>query len=276
MSFQHLWKTVLLNIIFGYSFLFCFMIDDDGSYADNRSKFGHRFPTCLCFAWNAGSVCAVMRTWSATSKVQLRACLFWTRLVQLGTTLSLEVVGKRVWWHVPPLANLRWEKANGFWSIWLQWCKALEYEWPTVPQDLLTNRLVKNVMTWKWWAGFGFNDLRASIVRMFARIVLVFVGFFLGKFGFAQGFHGFLKVFPWCPFYVKRSGSNRAGRGFNDPNHSISKKIHSFQHVHKLKPYSLSSCCQGCYCPQIYGLFVTALEWWLAPYQKDTLCYSKR
>ena len=62
MSFQHLWKTVLLNIIFGYSFLFCFMIDDDGSYADNRSKFGHRFPTCLCFAWNAGSVCAVMRT----------------------------------------------------------------------------------------------------------------------------------------------------------------------------------------------------------------------
>lgn len=71
-------------------------------------------------------------------------------------------------------------------------------------------------MTWKWWAGFGFNDLRASIVRMFARIVLVFVGFFLGKFGFAQGFHGFLKVFPWCPFYVKRSGSNRAGRGFNE------------------------------------------------------------
>lgn len=88
MSFQHLWKTVLLNIIFGYSFLFCFMIDDDGSYADNRSKFGHRFPTCLCFAWNAGSVCAVMRTWSATSKVQLRACLFWTRLVQLGTTVT--------------------------------------------------------------------------------------------------------------------------------------------------------------------------------------------
>ena len=88
-----------------------------------------------------------------------------------------------------------------------------------MPQDLLTNRLVKNVMTWKWWAGFGFNDLRASIVRMFARIVLVFVGFFLGKFGFAQGFHGFLKVFPWCPFYVKRSGSNRAGRGFNDMEH---------------------------------------------------------
>ena len=60
------------------------------------------------------------------------------------------------------------------------------------------------------------------------------------------------------------------------PNHSTSKKIHSFQHVHKLKPSSLSSCCQGCYCPQIYALFVTALEWWLAPYQKDTLCYSKR